>query len=155
MRHSSKPLFLSDIPCPRDLFCFLQGSSEDKADLLHSCQLLKEMDFVLYATKGTHDYLKENGIDSIVVHWPDEAKEPNIMEFVSQKKADLVINIPKSFDVHELTNDYKIRRMAIDYNIPLITNVQIAKLFIRSISMYKEKDLLVKSWREYREGDNG
>jgi len=125
------------------------GTPEDKADLLHSCQLLAESGFTIYATTGTYDYLKQNGIGSIKLYRPLEDKKPNSADFIKERKVELVVNIPKSFDREELTNGYIIRRAAIDYNIPLITNVQIAKLFIRAINTYKENSMLIKAWSEY------
>ena len=83
------------------------------------------------------------------MHWPLDVAKPNTMDYIKDQKIDLVVNIPKSFAKTEMSNDYLIRRAAVDYNISLITNVQVAKLFIRSISEYREKDLKVKSWDEY------
>lgn len=135
---------------PKKNILLSTGSSEDKAKLLSSCHILKDLSYILYATQGTHDYLQKNNIPSIMLHWPLENSQPNVLEFLKEKKIDLAINIPKNFKRSELSNDYHIRRTAIDYNIPLITNVQVAKLFIRSISKYTEKSLPVKSWKEYR-----
>ncbi len=127
------------------------GPAQSKAELLDSCRLLKDMSFNLFATKGTADYLRENQVPCTVLHWPLEQKSPDCIEYIKHKKIDLVINIPKSNERKELTNGYRIRRAAVDYNVPLITDTQIAKLFISSISKYREKDLSIKSWGEYRE----
>jgi carbamoyl-phosphate synthase large subunit len=134
---------------PKKNILLSTGTAENKAELLHSCKLLKDMGYTLYATKGTHDYLMKNKINSIVLNWPLDKEKPNVTDYLRQKKIDFVINIPKSFQKKELSNGYLIRRTAVDYNVPLVTNTQVAKLFIRAISQYKEKDLLVKAWSEY------
>lgn len=85
-----------------------------------------------------------------VLHWPDEAKEPNIMDYLKNKKIDLVINIPKNHTERELDNGYKIRRAAVDYNIPLITNARLASAFIYAICKVDRKDMAIKSWDEYK-----
>jgi|TARA_Y100000310_G_C20682307_1_gene816698 carbamoyl-phosphate synthase large subunit len=125
------------------------GPIKSKAYLLEGIRKLKEMDYNLYATKGTHDFLKNNGVDTKILYWPLEKKEPNVMSYLKERKIDLVINIPKSFEEEELTNDYLIRRRAVDYNIPLLTNPQNSKLFIESISELKMKDLVIKGWESY------
>lgn len=125
------------------------GTIKDKAYLLESVKKLKNMDFKLYATKGTHDFLKANGVETKTLHWPLSKKEPNTLTYIRDKKIDLVINIPKSYEEEELENDYLIRRKAVDYNIPLLTNAQNAKLFIESISKLKMEDLEVKDWDSY------
>ena len=107
------------------------------------------MNFNLYATKGTFDFLKNNGIETKTLHWPSEKKEPNILTYLKEKKIDLVINIPKSFEDEELENDYLIRRRAVYFNIPLLTNPQNTKLFIESISKLKIEDLEIKEWEGY------
>ncbi|MBR9699871.1 carbamoyl-phosphate synthase (glutamine-hydrolyzing) large subunit [Candidatus Woesearchaeota archaeon] len=127
------------------------GTPETKAILLESCHLLKKMGYTLYSTFGTHAYLKEHGVSTTPLYWPLEDKKPNVMDYLKNRKIDLVINIPKNFEREEVTNDYYIRRTAVDYNTPLITNTQVAKLFIQAISQYQEKDLLVKPWSAYRE----
>ncbi|MFC1691639.1 carbamoyl-phosphate synthase (glutamine-hydrolyzing) large subunit [Nanoarchaeota archaeon] len=131
------------------------GPVESKAELLSSCKLLKEKGYNLYGTKGTSEFLNRNGVNCTMLHWPlEKNKKPNVLDYIEEKKIDLIINIPKSFERKELTNGYKIRRAAIDYNVPLLTNTQIAKLFIESIAEYKEKDLSVKTWKEYGSSDN-
>jgi len=107
------------------------------------------MGFNLYATKGTHDFYKNNGINTKILYWPLEKKEPNVLTYIKDRKIDLVINIPKSFEEEELENDYLIRRKAVDFNIPLLTNPQNTKLFIESISKLKIKDLEIKEWEGY------
>jgi len=125
------------------------GPIKSKAYLLESIRKLEQMGYNLYATKGTSDFLKNNNINAKVLHWPLSKKEPNILTYIKDRKIDLVINIPKSFEEDELTNDYLIRRRAVDYNIPLLTNPQNTKLFIESISKLKMEDLEIKDWESY------
>ena len=107
------------------------------------------MGFNLYATEGTAKFLGQNEIKTTVLHWPLDKKEPNAQTYLQERRIDLVINIPKSLEEEELTNDYLIRRKAVDFNIPLLTNAQIAKLFIESIYKKKMEELEIKSWGEY------
>ncbi len=125
------------------------GPIKSKAYLLEEIRKLAEMGFELYATEGTSRFLEQNGVKSTVLYWPMFKKEPNVLTYLQEKKIDLVINIPKSMDETELENDYSIRRKAVDFNIPLITNAQVAKLFIESISKKKMEDLEIKAWDEY------
>jgi carbamoyl-phosphate synthase large subunit len=117
--------------------------------MIISSRLLQEKGYKLYATRGTHDFLKKNGIKTTVLHWPDEDKKPNTLDYIREKKIDLVINIPKNLTTGELQNDYEIRRSAIDHNIPLITNARLASAFVYAMTRYEEKDLSVRSWEEY------
>ena len=110
---------------------------------------LYELGIKFYATRGTANYLKANGMDATILHWPLEEKVPNIMTYLNEGKVDLVINIPKSSEKYELDNDYLIRRKAVDMNITLITNVQVAKRFIKAFRRFREDDLLIKRWDEY------
>ncbi len=125
------------------------GTIKNKAYLLESIKKLIELNFKLYATGGTAKFLKENNIPVEVLYWPLDEKEPNALTYIQDKKIDLVINIPKSYEEEELTNDYLIRRKAVDFNIPLLTNEKITKLFIDSISKKKIDELEIKSWDEY------
>ena len=125
------------------------GPIKNKAYLLNSIKKLAEKNYTLYATKGTHDFLTENSVRSTLVHWPDEQKEPNALSCITQRKVDLVLNIPKSLEREELTNDYLIRRKAIDSNIPLITNAQLAKQFFETITSLKMEELEIKALEEY------
>ncbi len=125
------------------------GPVKSKADLLGSIRKLKEEGYELYATPGTHDFLLQNGVDSLTLHWPNEQKEPNILTYLAGKRIDLVVNIPKSLERDELTNDYLIRRKAIDFNIPLITNAQLAKHFFETIASIQMDDLEIKAMEEY------
>ncbi|MBF0548623.1 MAG: ATP-grasp domain-containing protein, partial [Candidatus Riflebacteria bacterium] len=126
------------------------GPIESKVALLDSVKLLKSKGFEIYATHGTHDFLVKNGVDATVLFWPDENREPNTLVYLKEKKIDLVINIPKNLSANELNNDYIIRRNSIDYNIPLITNPQLAKAFIHAICTINLNDISIKSWDEYR-----
>ncbi len=125
------------------------GPFESKAVFLPEAKRLTEFGFRLYATQGTADFLKYNGIEAETLYWPLQKKEPNILSFIEQRKLDLIINIPKSIEATELTNDYIIRRKAVDFNIPLITNLQFAVRFIDAISKVSLNDLVIKSWDKY------
>ncbi|MBL7055922.1 carbamoyl-phosphate synthase (glutamine-hydrolyzing) large subunit [Candidatus Woesearchaeota archaeon] len=125
------------------------GPIKNKAYLLDSAKKLKEMDLDIFATKGTYEFLKKNGVKAKKLFWPLEKKEPNILSYLKSGKIDLVINIPKNFEELELNNDYLIRRKAVDFNIPLITNAQNAKMFIESISKLSVDDLEIKDWESY------
>lgn len=125
------------------------GPARSKAELLNSARLLTEDGYKLFSTPGTHSYLKENGILSEKVHWPDIDESPNAYQLIKEKKIDLVINIPKNLSSEELSNDYTIRRAAVDFNIPLITNARLASAFIYAITRYSYDSLAIKSWNEY------
>lgn len=125
------------------------GTPKDKAEFLEDAKKLYAMGLKFYATKGTAEFLKKYGIKAQVLHWPLIKKEPNVLTYLNNVKIDLVINIPKSEEKFELDNDYLIRRKAIDMNINLITNVQVAKRFVKAMEKYDEKNLPVKSWDEY------
>lgn len=135
---------------PKKNVMISSGATKEKVDLLDACKMLINNGFKIYATGGTHRFLSENGVDSVMVGWPDEDKNVlNVMEMISQKKFDLVINIPKDTTHRELTNGYAIRRGAIDFNIPLITNARLASAFIRACCEKKIEDIQIKSWNEY------
>jgi carbamoyl-phosphate synthase large subunit len=125
------------------------GPLRSKVEMVISSRLLQEKGYKLYATKGTHDFLKKNNIHTTVLHWPDENKKPNTLDYIREKKIDLVINIPKNLTTGELQNDYDIRRSAIDHNIPLITNARLASAFIYAITRFSLDDLAIRSWKEY------
>jgi len=126
------------------------GPLRSKVEMVISSRLLQEKGYKLYATKGTHDFLKKNNIFTTVLHWPDENKKPNTLDYIREKKIDLVINIPKNLTTGELRNDYEIRRSAIDHNIPLITNARLASAFIYAITRFTLNDLAIRSWKEYQ-----
>jgi len=126
------------------------GPSRGKIELLNSAQMLKEKGFNIFATEGTHKFFRDNGVPNTLLHWPDEEDQaPNTIDFIKEKKIDLVINIPKNHTIRELRNGYKIRRNSIDYNIPLITNARVASAFIYGICKYEIDDISIKSWEEY------
>ena len=126
------------------------GSAKQKADLLESAHRLHKKGYQLYATAGTHRYLNDNGIPAILVHWPSEAdKEPQALDLLHRKQIDFVVNIPKNLSSNELTNGYKIRRAAVDLNVPLITNARLASAYIRAFCDLTVDDIEIKSWDEY------
>ena len=126
------------------------GSAKQKADLLESAHRLHKKGYQLYATAGTHRYLNDNGIPAILVHWPSEAdKEPQALDLLHRKQIDFVVNIPKNLTSNELTNGYKIRRAAVDLNVPLITNARLASAYIRAFCDLTIDDIEIKSWDEY------
>jgi carbamoyl-phosphate synthase large subunit len=128
------------------------GPIEDKASFLESAQILGRLGINLFATQGTADFLLAHGVNTTVLHWPLEGKMPNTLDFISQRRVDLVINIPKNFREDELTNDYLIRRRAVDFDIPLITNIQLAQRFVEALERKQGvlDSLEIKSWSEYR-----
>jgi carbamoyl-phosphate synthase large subunit len=126
------------------------GPPRSKIELLNSARMLHERDYKLFGTRGTKKFLEENDIPCTLLHWPDEDKHPNTLDYLKKKKIDLVINIPKNLSSGELYNDYHIRRSAIDYNIPLITNARLASAFIHAFCRIKPEDIAIKSWREYQ-----
>jgi len=134
---------------PKKSILLSTGPIYSKVELLESIRKLEGMNFKLYATGGTADFLKTYGIQSEVLHWPLEKKEPNTLTYIANGKIELVINIPKNIEKEELDNDYFIRRKAVDFNVPLITNVQLAKRFIEAIYEGAFKETKVKSWDEY------
>ncbi len=125
------------------------GPMRSKVELINSCRLLTEKGYNLFATKGTADFLQLNGIQTTILSWPDENKQPNTLEYIKNKLIDLVINIPKDHTKHELDNDYKIRRSAIDFNIPLITNARLASAFITAFCKFELSQITIKNWEEY------
>jgi carbamoyl-phosphate synthase large subunit len=125
------------------------GPARSKIELLNSARMLVEKGLALYATGGTHEFLRLNGVPSQILHWPDVPEKPNIIDYLREKKIDLVINIPKNLSKTELDNDYRIRRSAVDFNIPLITNARLASAFIYSICKVDPEEISIKSWEEY------
>ena len=135
---------------PKKSVMVSSGDTKSKVDLLDACQMLQDHGYDIYATAGTQKFLAENDIRATVVGWPDEKAEMNIMHMISDHAFDLVVNIPKNHTRRELTNGYKIRRGAIDHNIPLITNARLAGAFIEAFCRLKEEDIPIKSWEEYK-----
>jgi carbamoyl-phosphate synthase large subunit len=134
---------------PEKTILLSTGPIDSKAEFLESTQILKDMGFELYATKGTAEFMKSNGIDSTILYWPSENKEPNTLSYISDGKIDLVINIPKNIEKEELDNDYLIRRQAVDFNVPLVTDLQLAKRLVEAMLKTSLGDLKIKSWDEY------
>jgi carbamoyl-phosphate synthase large subunit len=125
------------------------GPLKSKTILLEGCRMLAEKNIHIFATRGTAEFFKDNGIDSTILHWPDENASPNVMEYLTNHRIDLVINIPKNLSKDELYNDYTIRRAAIDFNVPLITNANLANVFVMAFCKLKPEDLEIKCWQEY------
>ena len=127
------------------------GSAKQKADLLEAAHQLHEHGYNLYATGGSHQFLTENGIPAVKVYWPSEGdKEPQALQMIHDKKIDFVVNIPKNLTATELDNGDKIRRAAIDFNIPLITNTRLAAAFIDAFCNISLDEIQIKSWDEYK-----
>ncbi len=135
---------------PRSNILLSTGPVKNKAYLMESINKLRDMGFNIYSTEGTAKFLKQNGIQTELLHYPLDKKEPNALTYIQEGKIDFVINIPKNYEDEELENNYLIRRMAVDFNIPLLTNAQIAKLFIEALYSKKLDDLKIKSWDEYK-----
>ncbi len=134
---------------PKKNILLSTGPMRSKVELVNSCHMLQEKGYNLFATFGTHNFLKLNGIDSIPLHWPDEDKKPNTLDYIKSGMIDLIVNIPKDLSSSELSNDYTIRRSAVDFNVPLITNARLASAFLIAICNLDIEDVLVKSWDEY------
>ena len=126
------------------------GTAKQKVAMLDAARLLAKKGYNLYATGGTHRFFAENGIPSTLVYWPSETgKEPKALTLLHEKKIDMVVNIPRDLSAGELDNGYKIRRAAIDLNIPLITNARLASAFINAFCTLSMDDIQIKSWQEY------
>ena len=135
---------------PKHTVLLSTGGAKQKAELLETARTLIKHGYELYATGGTSRYLAENGVANTMVYWPsDEGKQPQALTLMHERKIDMVVNIPKDLTQHELTNGYKIRRTAIDLNIPLITNSRLASAFIHAFCTLNLDDLEIKSWSEY------
>ncbi len=135
---------------PKKNILLSTGPMRSKVELLNSCRLLAEKGYNLFATRGTAQFLKMNGLASTILAWPDEKKKPNTLDYLSGGKIDLVINIPKDLTSTELSNDYTIRRSAVDFNIPIITNARLASAFLTGICKLSAEDIKIKSWDEYK-----
>ena len=127
------------------------GGAKEKASLLDGAQALVKNGYTIYATAGTAKFLNENNVKATAVGWPDEEHKdiPNVMQMIADHKFDLIVNIPKNHTKRELTNGYRIRRGAIDHNIPLITNARLASAFIEAFCTLSQDQLQIKSWQEY------
>ena len=125
------------------------GNAKQKAETLEAAKLLVAKGYRLYATGGSHKYLADNGVESTLVYWPSEEGQPQALEMLHERKIDMVINIPKDLTAGELDNGYRIRRAAIDLNIPLITNAKLATAFITAFCTMTPDDIAIRSWQEY------
>ena len=135
---------------PEKRILISSGGAKGKVSLLEPAMALQKQGYEIYATAGTAKFFNENGINAITVGWPDEGTENNVMDMIAEHKFDMIINVPKNHTKRELTNGYRIRRAAIDHNIPLMTNVRLAKAFIEAFcALGKENNIKVKSWQEY------
>jgi carbamoyl-phosphate synthase large subunit len=136
---------------PKKNILISSGSAKQKADLLMASKLLSQKGYNLYATGGSHKYLIDNNIPATLVHWPSEPDmQPQAMQMLKEKQLDFVINIPKNLTQIELENGYKIRRAAVDFNVPLITNARLASAFIIAFCSMNIEDIQIKSWDEYK-----
>ncbi len=134
---------------PKKTVLFSTGPAKSKVELLTAARLLHEKGYDLYATGGSQKFLIDNGIPATQVYWPTDNESPSALEMIQNKQIDLVINIPKNFTTNELDNGYKIRRAAIDFNIPLLTNSRLASAFIQAFCKLSVDDLEIKAWNEY------
>ena len=135
---------------PQKNIMISSGGTKSKVTLLEACRLLRDKGYNLFATGGTKKFLEENGVESTFVAWPDyKNAELKVNEMIAEKRFDLIINIPKNLTERELTNGYMIRRGAIDYNIPLITNARLAGAFIKAFCRITQDDIKIKHWEEY------
>jgi carbamoyl-phosphate synthase large subunit len=134
---------------PKKNILLSTGPMRSKVELVNSCKLLAEKGYNLFATHGTAQFLEMNDIPCTMLHWPDESKKPNTLDYLRNKMIDLVINIPKDLTKSELSNDYHIRRSAVDFNIPLITNSRLASAFLTAVCKLSIEDIAIKSWGEY------
>ena len=137
---------------PKQSVLFSSGATKSKVDLLDASQMLHQKGYNIYATAGTATFLNSHGITTTPVFWPDERPnaENNVMKMIAEHKFDLIVNIPKNHTKRELTNGYRIRRGAIDHNIPLITNARLAKAFIEAFCHMNQNEIQIKSWQEYK-----
>ena len=140
------------IPQPEKGVMFSSGAMKSKVDLLDASRMLHAKGYKIYATAGTSAFLNAHGVETTPVYWPDEKPdaENNVMRMIANHAFDLIVNIPKNHTKRELTNGYKIRRAAIDHNIPLITNARLAGAFIEAFCNLKPEDIAIKSWQEYK-----
>ena len=134
---------------PKKNILLSTGSAKQKAEMLFASKMLVEHGYKLYATGGTSKYLTENGIENTLVYWPSEEGHPQALDMLHNKEIDMVVNVPKNLTAGELDNGYKIRRAAIDLNVPLITNARLASAFIYSFCTMPLESLDIKSWQEY------
>lgn len=135
---------------PEKTILLSTGSAKQKAEMLDAARMLVAHGYKLYATGGTSRYLTENGVDNTIVYWPSEDSQPQALDMLHNHEIDMVVNIPKDLSAGELTNGYKIRRAAIDLNVPLITNSRLASAFISAFCNMPIEGIAIKSWSEYK-----
>jgi len=145
-----KAMFSVGYRVPKKSILLSTGPARSKVELLNSAKALRDRGHKLYATRGTQQFLQNAGVEAEVAYWPDENKSPNTIELIRSREVDLVINIPKDLSDTELNNDYSIRRNAVDFNVPLITNSRLASAFILAFCRLGEDQLAIKSWDEYK-----
>ena len=144
-----KSMLAVGLSIPEKSVLISSGDAKQKASLLEPCRLLAAKGYQLYATGGSFRYLVENGVPCTQVYWPSEESQPQAIDMIRRKQIDMVINIPKNLTSHELSNGYKIRRAAIDFNVPLLTNDRLASAFINAFTSMSLDDLAIKAWDEY------
>ena len=137
------------LPAAGSSILISSGAAKGKVSLLEPAQQLVKKGYEVYATGGTAQFFNDNGVKATAVSWPDEEGDNNVMDMIAQHKFSLIVNVPKNHTKRELTNGYRIRRGAIDHNIPLMTNVRLAKAFIEAFTALKQDDIKIKSWQEY------
>ena len=136
---------------PKKSVLLSTGTAKQKADMLDAARMLVSHGYKLYATGGTSRYLSDNGVENTMVFWPSEPdKQPQALDMLHQHEIDMVVNVPKNLSEGELTNGYKIRRAAIDLNVPLITNSRLASAFINAFCTINLDEIGIKSWAEYK-----
>ena len=135
---------------PRKTVLLSTGGAKQKAEMLDAARMLVDHGYELYATGGTSKYLSDNGVANTLVHWPSESEQPQALDLLHSHQIDMVVNIPKDLTTHELTNGYKIRRAAIDLNVPLITNSRLASAFIRAFCNVGIEGIGIKPWSAYK-----
>jgi carbamoyl-phosphate synthase large subunit len=145
-----KAMFSVGYRVPKKSILLSTGPAKSKTELLNGAKALKEKGYKLYATRGTQLFLQNSGIEAEVAYWPDEAKSPNTVELIRSGEVDLVVNIPKDLSPSELNNDYTIRRSAVDFNVPLLTNSRVANAFILAVCRLNNEEIAIKSWDEYK-----
>ncbi|MFW9928415.1 MAG: carbamoyl-phosphate synthase (glutamine-hydrolyzing) large subunit [Candidatus Thorarchaeota archaeon] len=145
-----KALLATGFKLPKEKTILLStGNVELKSKFLPSVRKLSEMGYTLFGTEGTANFYELNGIKINILHWPLDSRKPNVLDFLQNRQIDIVINIPKNNEEQELNNDYLIRRTAVDYSIPLITNLQVSILLVEALSTTNIEELLIKAWDEY------
>ena len=145
-----KAMFSVGYRVPKKSILLSTGPARSKVELLNSARALREKGHKIYATRGTCQFLNNAGVEAHVAYWPDENKSPNTVELIKTREVDLVVNIPKDLSATELNNDYTIRRSAVDFNVPLLTNARLASAFILAFCRMSMDDLAIKSWDEYK-----